>query len=67
MSKGIVKDLTVRIQTLRAMGNGAYAAQLQYERDMLLTNGSRPPIPANLKNQRQRRKLERQTGRRKKR
>lgn len=56
MSTGRVKDLSMRIAALTSLGSGAYAAQLKVERDQLLTNGGRPPIPTRMLNQRQKRK-----------
>lgn len=59
---GRVAIINKLAQDMIDKGQGEYARGLIMERDMLLVNGRRPPIPDRMLNQRQKRKLIRQSG-----
>jgi hypothetical protein len=61
--KGRVAILTALIAGMISTGNKLYTIGLMQEKNDLLTNGYRPPIPARMKNQRQKRKHDRQMNR----
>jgi hypothetical protein len=61
MKKGRVKLLAAQILSMINTGNVKYSMALQQEKNDLLTNGKRIPYPSRFLNQRQKRKLFRQT------
>jgi len=56
MSTGRVKILSQQIGAAMAMAQGDYVINLMHERNRLLTNDHKPPIPFRVLNQRQKRK-----------
>lgn len=57
---GRVAILSFMINGMIAKGDQSYALGLMAEKNMLLSNGNKPPIPARILNQRQQRKRARQ-------
>lgn len=59
MSKGVVRELSNRIEKLASSNNHIEAFRLISLRDDLVTNGYRIPHPPKFLNQRQKRKIKR--------
>ena len=60
---GLIALLSAMIGGTVAMPKGEDTASLSHRKNMVLTNGGAAPIPYKMMNQKQRRKLQRQTQR----